>query len=1051
MSAHRQIVVELIASLAESENTPSAETLLRALLALCRDYDAAPLETWAESTAAHDQLPGQRPPEVHATLDQLAQRLRHQAASRSLAAADLVAVIDECESLVASLRGAYVAANHRQQRQWRDENEARKSAILESALDAIVSVDSAGNVVEFNRSAERIFGRSRHTVLGKRAEEMLFAGADETSLIPHGMSDDHATLANTVVEMQALRASGELFPVEMAMTINHVHGQPVFTFFLKDITRKRRTLEALRESESLYQSLVETLPVNIFRKNREGRFTYVNRRFAELLGRDVAELIGKTDWDLYPAELAEKYRFDDQAVIAAGRPISIVEENRTSDGERTFVQVWKTPVFDYLGQINGTQAIFWDVTAEKMAGLEMQRAKEAAEAASRAKSAFVANMSHEVRSPMNGILGVTDLLLSTQLGSEQHDYVRMVQESAEALLAVINDVLDFSKVEAGKIELDPQPFQLRDRLGDAIRPLALRAHMKGLDISVHTALDVPDRLVGDIGRLRQVLVNLVSNAIKFTERGEVLVEVAVESRERDAIVLHFQVRDTGIGIPPDKHASVFEAFEQADTSTTRRYGGTGLGLAITARLVLLFGGRIWVESAPEQGSTFHFTLPFELDRASEGESPELLPAEIAQLPVLVVDDHAQTRAVFTEQLQSWGLKPSAAATAHDAIAQIDAAAQRGEPWRLLLLDAHLPQIDGFALVEQLRERGHTIPTIMVLTPGVQAGLPGRCQSVGIAQYVMKPLKPSELFDAIVSTLGPGPAAQQCLAGNSVPAPTTRSAVRRPLRILLAEDSKVNQLVATRLLNQQGHEVIVVGDGRAAVEQFERQSFDLVLMDMSMPELDGLQATAKIRAIEQDGRQPTPIVALTAHDMPGDRERCLSSGMNDFVAKPVRPAELFAALDRVMQRKASRGEESVTIHAAPTVAKPVVVKTPHFVTPRPIVDWNAALARLQGNRRLLDEMLTIFLDECPRQRAELDSALNAGDCERVKRGAHTLCGMLRHLDAVGALEAARVIEQHATSGQLAGLLPLVARLDDELAQLLPVIREFLGEPIEAQRA
>ncbi len=1049
MAAQRAMVLEWLAELTgETDGLPGA--VFRALASRDGERFSADCDAWAQVTAAHEHEAGFSPLDVHTAIDQLARRLRSRALTQAASASELAVLLDESESLVASLRSEYVRASQLRQRQWQDENEARKSAILESALDAIVSVDAAGNVVEFNRSAERIFARSRDSILGKRAEEMLFAGADDNALLPHGLSDDHATVEGLAIEMQALRANGELFPVEMAMTINHVHGQPVFTFFLKDITRKRRTLEALRESESLYQSLVETLPVNIFRKDRQGRFTYVNRRFAELVGRSAADLIGKTDVDLYPAELAEKYRSDDEAVIAAGQPIGMVEENRKVTGERTFVQVWKTPVFDFLGNINGTQAIFWDVTAEKLAELEMQRAKDAAEAASRAKSAFVANMSHEVRSPMNGILGVTDLLLSTQLTSEQHDYVRMVQESAEALLAVINDVLDFSKVEAGKLELDPQPFQLRDRLGDAIRPLALRAHMKGLEIAVHTALDVPDRLVGDMSRLRQVLVNLVSNAIKFTERGEVLVEVGVASRTSDQVELHFQVRDTGIGIASDKHASVFEAFEQADTSTTRRYGGTGLGLAITARLVQLFGGRIWVESVPQQGSTFHFALPFALDDMALDEPAEVLPVGIAQLPVLVVDDHAQTRAVFVEQLRSWGLRPCAAATAEAALEMIDEARRRGDPWRLLLLDAHLPRLDGFALVKQLRERGHDVATIMVLTPGVQAGQPARCQSLGIAQYVMKPLKPSELFDAIVATLGPGPAPQVPLA-KCLPASTAvRSAVLRPLRILLAEDSKVNQLVATRLLNQQGHEVVVVENGRAAVEQFEQQPFDVVLMDMQMPEVDGLAATAAIRRLEQDGRRATPIVALTAHDMPGDRERCLASGMDDFVAKPVRPGDLFAVLERVMRGRATSGEESVTLNGHHLSHRLVRDGDVSVVNTSQLVDWPAALARLQGNRRLLDELLIVFLDEYPRLRQELEAACTDAHADRIRRGAHTLAGMLRHLDASAALEAAKALECCGGSGQLDDLPRLLFCVDEQMSRLLPVIREFLGDAVEAER-
>ena len=985
-------------------------------LLTCWHGDVSAVDAWADRQAQHRNDRWLH--RVLGVVDTVVIRWRQAVRATLASVADYAEAADQIELAASQVRKAVSSAFYRQS-QVRVEEEARKSAIIDSARDAIVSVNAEGLVCEFNRSAERIFGRPRDSVMGKPAEAMLFPEDQQAE------PDRMASIAAAVVEMRAVRADGTLFPVEMAMTINQVHGQPMFTYFLKDITRRKQMVQALRESEALYQSLVETLPVNIFRKDREGRFTFVNRRFCNLLEQHAPQILGKTDFQLYPQYLAEKYRQDDLRVMASGQAWSSVEENRTAGGDTTFVQVWKTPVFDQDGRPAGIQAIFWDITAAKLAEIEMQRAKEAAEATSRAKSAFVANMSHEIRSPMNGILGMSDLLMSTQLSSEQHDYLRMIQESAEALLTVINDVLDFSKVEAGKLELNREPFELRDRLGDAIRPLALRAHMKGLEIAIHTQANVPDRLVGDVCRLRQIMVNLVSNAIKFTERGEVIVDVDVSQRADDKIDLHFAIRDTGIGIPLEKQCTVFEAFEQADTSTTRKYGGTGLGLAIASRLVSLFGGRLWLESAPSQGSTFHFTAQFEVQPAHDAIIDDILPEGLSQLPVLIVDDHAKTREVFVDQLRAWHLRPSAAASADDALLVLNEALRRNEPYRLLLLDAHMPRSNALELLSRLPKQSPPLATILMLTPGVHAGIPAQCQAIGIDRYIMKPLKPSELFDALTATFGPGPEprVRGTLAGSA-------NVGIRPLKILLAEDSEVNQIVATRLLAAQGHSVVVAGTGCEAVEHCSNDTFDVVLMDVQMPEMDGLTAAATIRRLEESTGRHVPIIALTAHDMPGDRERCLRTGMDAFVSKPVRPRELFAAI------------EAVTRQPCAEVAESNEVETPRpAAEPQGRVDWPVALDRLQGNRRLLDELLTVFLEECPRMLADLQRAHREGNTERLRRAAHTLQGMVRYFEARAAAGLASRVEQMVAAGQTEGLDEAIGVLQMELEYLLPEVRQY----------
>ena len=790
----------------------------------------------------------------------------------------------------------------------------------------------------------------------------------------------------------------------------------------------------LRDGESLFLSLVHSIPAYFVRKDREGIIVFANDQFAKLMGISSEDMVGKTLADFYPEELATEARAEDDQVMQTGNVIEDVFDD-TIEGVLHYFASRKGPVRDGTGEVIGIQTIFWDITKQRTAEIallkereELQAAKLAAEEANRAKSDFLANMSHEIRTPMNAIIGMTDLLLETPLSQSQHDYLGMVQDSGEALLTLINDVLDFSKIESGKFELEKSTFDIRESLGDTMKGLAFRGHSKGLELAFRVDKLIPKYLIGDAGRIRQIIVNLVGNAIKFTEAGEVVLEIDCHQLTESTAMLHFSVVDTGIGIAAENLAKVFQEFEQADASTTRKFGGTGLGLAISSRLVQLMKGRIWVESELGSGSKFQFEIPLEIDHTQQVLPRFDSKINIQGVRVLIVDDNATNRRIMKDMLVNWGMNPTTVSGGELAIQAIQDADEEQDSFQLVISDVNMPGMDGLMLAEAIVEKSLLNPAcVIMLTSGARTTDASTLQSLGVKLHLLKPAKQSEVYDAVVSSLNAtGTASITPRPANELPDLVVSSMPQ--MDVLLAEDNVVNQKLAIGILEKLGHRVVIANNGVEALQMLEQNKFDVVFMDVQMPEMDGLAATRELRRREANTNTHVPVVAMTAHAMKGDRENCLDAGMDDYLGKPIRLRDVALKLEELFANASKEPANFLKQDEQSTTTDDIIV-------------WPIALANVGNDEQLLRELVSVFLEETPQLMSQATEAASAQDSKSLSAAAHSIKGSMLFLNPELALQSAQELEQLAAEGNIEAACKQLDSFKNDFANVCNSLEAF----------
>ena len=908
------------------------------------------------------------------------------------------------------------------------ESEERARALSDAAFEGIAIVDG-GRVLEANRAFLEMFGHEPEEVGGMAATD--FVAPESRELVAGRIRDG----IEEPYEATMLRKDGTRFEARVQGRSSVYKNRPVRITALTDVTERRRAEEALRKSEARNRAVVETAQDAIITMTSEGRIRSFNPAAERTFGYDAGEAVGRPLSMLMPERFRglheagfRRYLGGGEAHVVGMGPVALA--GLRAGGE-------EFPLELSIGEMREEDDVLFtgiirDTTERKRYEQELEVARDAAEEASRAKSDFLANMSHEIRTPMNGVIGMTELLLDTELDEEQEEYAKTVRTSAENLLVIINDILDFSKIEAGKIALEEMDFDLRATVEDVARMLAARAQEKGLELINFVEHDVPANLGGDPFRLRQVLTNLLGNAIKFTEEGEVVVRTSLLERTPGGATVRFEVTDTGIGLSEEESGRLFRSFSQADASTTRRYGGTGLGLAISKRLVEIMGGEISVESEPGAGSTFSFTLP--LRKAAEAPAPapgsDAGPRELRGLRVLIVDDNATNRRILEKQTYAWGMEPAGVDGGPGALEELRRAGSGGEPYDLALLDMQMPGMDGMQLARLIREDPDIpAPRLLMLTSVGQRGDGEEARRAGISAYLTKPVRQSELRGAITAVLGgshgeaDGDADRPLVTRHTL----RESAAVARARVLLAEDNAINQKVAGRMLENLGYRVDIVSDGRQAVEAVSRGDYAAVLMDVQMPEMDGYEATAAIRALDDPDKRGTPIIAMTANAMAGDREKAISAGMDDYVPKPVKTEALDAALDRWAQPAAIAPEAGTKVDGTP---KPEP-------DGRPVLD-HAVLENLRGLQEpdepdLLAELVEVFGQDVPPRLETLREALQDGDAGAIERAAHTLKGSAGNLGVARMAETARLLEESGRSGDLSAVPALLQRLDADFEE------------------
>ena len=767
--------------------------------------------------------------------------------------------------------------------------ESRIQTILESCFDGFVEVDSAGRIIGWNSQSERIFGWAFSEIAQQHASILIpeRLRAAHQLAFREFLDSGQNQMFHKRIETNAIHRDGHEFPIKLIVSPARWGDDYRFIAFVLDMTEHRQAAEDFRRSEERSREILDHLEDAYSEVDLRGNYVFVNDAYCRLFNRTRGQVEGHSYKEFFDRDRSAALRKAYEQVYKTGKPVRNFEHEFKA-GRFNELSIWLTR--DEKDNPIGFATSIRDCTQRKLHEQELAEAKQAAETANKAKSAFLANMSHEIRTPMNGILGMTELALSTDLTLEQSEFLGMVKSSAEGLLVILNDILDFSKMEADKMILDPVPFNLPEMVGNAMKSIALTAHKKGLELAFDVGPDVPQELIGDGPRLRQVLLNLIGNAIKFSQTGEIVLEVNVQELEGLQITLLFSVRDTGIGIAPETQPKLFEPFAQADSSTTRLYGGTGLGLAISKRIVQLMGGTIWMESALGAGSTFYFTA--RLGVATQSRSEPVL-ADLRGLPVLIIDDNATSRRILFELARCWGMVPEVADSGAIGLTKLETAAESGCPYGLILLDEQMPGMGGLEMIERIRTRPALEgATILMLSSSDQTSSAARCRQLGVGTYLVKPVKPAELL-AMIRRAVCGWQPKRRLS----PSPIVSPGQQRALSVLVVEDNTINQKVTVAMLEKMGHRAVVASDGSEAIAKWNEYQIDLIFMDVQMPTMDGFEATRRIRREELARGGHVPIVAMTAHAMSGDRERCLEAGMDDYVSKPVNRAALEEALRR----------------------------------------------------------------------------------------------------------------------------------------------------------
>ena len=880
--------------------------------------------------------------------------------------------------------------------------------------------------------------------------------------------------------------------------------------FEKEIAKRKETEKSLHESRENYKLLLKNLQGVVFRGYADFSLDFISNKIELLTGYEADVFNSrKMKWsDVIVEEDMESAREKFISALKGNRSYVREYRIRGKTGKIIWISERSEIICNQKSEIEHIDGIFFDIT-------DLVEARRKAEEASFAKSEFLANMSHEIRTPMNGIIGMTELALATDLTKEQRNYLEMLKISADSLLNLLNDILDFSKIEARKLELEEIDFDLRTTLENAADMLAVKANAKGLELICHIKPDVPTALKGDPGRIRQIIINLAGNSIKFTEKGHVIIRIETQKQENQSVLLHFIISDTGIGISPDKVEKIFESFTQEDGSTTRKYGGTGLGLSISKQLVEMMGGRLWVENPLDcqlsiegcrlkneklkirnqnnhqssttnrqskvgPGAAFHFTARFRLNRAKVKNVPHLKQLDLSGVPVLIVDDNETNRLVFQEMSTSWNLMPTVAADGHEALALMKSAFDSGKPFRLLLLDLQMPGMDGFEVAKRIKESPFRASIKIILTTSIgQKGDAARCKALGISGYLLKPVKQSELLDTVLMALG-----HTSEEKASVITRHTIQEARKRLNVLLVEDNPVNQKLALELLKLRNHRVALASNGREALYAIEENDFDLILMDVQMPEMDGLEATREIRKIEERRRKTEdrklakqiasssekpeqnhqspilprsisafaeplwgfnrsanqqssipriPIIATTAHAMKGDREKCLEAGMDYYITKPINEKKLFEIIDNIACIVENRKNEK----SAPSLKK---TKT----CSKEVFDLSEAMKVVAGSKELFQEIADMFLENLPASMAKIKEGIAKGDAYALEHAAHSLKGSVGNFGAKRAHEAVYHLEKLGREKKMIDAADALSHLEKEFKALTVEIKNVLEE-------